>query len=141
MIRRMTLAAAALVGMAASATAQQTPPDLKGTWTGTFTGGVRQGGGQLAPADEASHFVHPGDRNYTLAITEQDGRGFKGTWSSVLGSETLQGVIRLDDRTLLMVDTDSSIEATLISPAEMEFCNHTVDTSDHFSFCFLLRKQ
>ena len=104
--RTMALSAVAVIGMAGLATAQTAPPDLKGTWTGTFTGGVRQGGGQLAPADEPSHFVHPGERDYTLTITDQDGRGFAGTWRSVLGSENLQGVIRLDDRTLLMVDTE-----------------------------------
>ena len=59
----------------------------------------------------------------------------------MLGSENLQGVIRLDDRALLMVDSDSSLEATLLSSTEMELCNHTVNAADHFSFCFLLRKQ
>ena len=58
-----------------------------------------------------------------------------------LGSEKLQGVIRLDDRTLLMVDTDLSLQANLLSSTEMEFCNQTVSVTDHFSFCFLLRKQ
>ena len=78
----VTLASAAVIGITSLAIAQAAPPDLKGTWTGTFTGGVRQGGGQLAPADETSHFVHPGEHDYTLTITEQDGRGFRGTWSS-----------------------------------------------------------
>ena len=123
------------------ALADEGVPDLKGTWVGTFTGGVRQGGGQLAPADQAPRFVHPGDREYTLTIDKQDGRGFTGTWSSVLGKEALQGVVRLDNKTLLIVDTDSSQVATLFSPAEMEFCNHTVSATDHFSFCFLLKKQ
>ncbi len=138
---RMVLASALLVGVAGAAVAEDAVPNLVGKWTGTFTGGVRHGGGQLAPPDEGADFVHPGDRTYTLAIDKQDGRGFTGTWSSVLGSETLQGVIRLDDKTLLIVDTDSSEEATLLSPTEMEFCNHTVTTSDHFSFCFLLKKE
>jgi hypothetical protein len=138
--RRMVLATAAVIGMAGLVTAQEAPPDLRGTWTGTFTGGVRQGGGQLAPADDVSRFVRPGERDYTLTITEQDGRGFRGTWSSVVGSENLQGVIRLDNRRLLMLDSDSQLEATLLSSTEMELCNNTLTVTDHFSFCFLLRK-
>ena len=75
-----------------------------------------------------------------MTIDKQDGRGFTGSWSSVLGSEDMQGVIRLDNKTLLIVDTDSSETATLLSATEMEFCNHTATTSDRFSFCFLLKK-
>src|SRR5262245_6269838 len=141
MARLTVIVAAAVIGLAAAATAQDAVPNLVGKWTGTFTGGVRQGGGQLGPTDAAPRFVHPGDRDYTLTVAEQDGRGFKGTWSSVLGAEKAQGVIRLDNKTLLIVDDDSSLHATLLSPTEMELCNHSVTTTDHFSFCFLLKKQ
>ena len=137
MARAMVVAAVLWAGVAVA----EDVPNLVGKWSGTFTGGVRTGGGQLAPSDAAPRFVHPGDRVYTLTVGEQDGRGFKGTWSSTLGSEPLQGVIRLDNKTLLMVDPDSSQEATLLSPTEMEFCNHTVNATDHFSFCFLLKKE
>ncbi len=136
------LIAAVMVGAAVEPVlAQDAAPDLVGKWTGTFTGGVRFGGGQLGPADGKAAFVHPGDRTYTLTIDKQDGRGFTGAWASVLGSEDMQGVIRLDNKTLLLVDTDSTQVATLLSPTEMEFCNHTVTTSDRFTFCFLLKKE
>jgi hypothetical protein len=141
MIGKIVLAALLTGAIAGPALADDAVPNLVEKWTGTFTGGVRYGGGQLAPADQAADFVHPGDRTYTLAIDKQDGRGFTGAWSSVLGSEAMQGVVRLDGKTLLIVDTDSSEVATLLSPTEMEFCNHTVNTSDRFSFCFLLRKE
>ena len=62
-------------------------PDLTGKWTGVFTGGVRFGGGDLAPADETPTFVHPEGRpEYTLTIEKQEGRGLMGTWGSVDGS-------------------------------------------------------
>ena len=141
MIGKIALAAMLLGVMTGLALADDAVPDLTGKWTGTFTGGVRYGGGQLGPADQKANFVHPGDRAYTLTIDKQDGRGFTGSWSSVLGSEDMQGVIRLDNKTLLIVDTDSSETATLLSATEMEFCNHTVTTSDRFSFCFLLKKE
>jgi hypothetical protein len=123
------------------ASAQDLPPNIVATWTGTFTGGVRTGGGQLANANETATYVNPGDNVYTLTITEQEGRGFKGTWGTGLGSEEMQGVIRLDNRTILTVDVDSTQIGTLLSENELEFCNHTVNITDRFSFCFLLRKQ
>ena len=141
MIGKIVLSAMLIGATTGSALADDAIPDLVGKWTGTFTGGVRHGGGQLGPANEGADFVHPGDRTYTLAIDKQDGRGFTGTWSSVLGSEEMQGVIKLDNKTLLVVDTDSTELGTLLSPTEMEFCNHTVSPSDHFSFCFLLKKE
>lgn len=69
------------------ATAADAIPNLVGTWTGTFTGGVRSGGGDLAPADPKPTFVDERmNRLYTLRIDEQQGRGITGTWSSVSGS-------------------------------------------------------
>ena len=50
-VRTAIVAAAAALSLAGPAAAQDAPPDITGVWTGTFTGGVRSGGGQLAPAD------------------------------------------------------------------------------------------
>lgn len=133
--------AAGLVASAAPSFAEDVP-DLTGKWTGAVTGGVRFGGGDLAPADETPTFVHPAGRpEYTLTIEKQEGRGLMGTWGSVDGSETIQGVIRLDNTELLLVDEDSFFHARLLSAAEMEFCNQTLALNERFSFCFLLRKQ
>jgi hypothetical protein len=93
------LGAALAFGVHGIATAEDAIPNLIGTWTGTFTGGVRSGGGNLAPADPQPTFVHEGmNRQYTLKIDEQQGRGVIGTWSSVSGSERIQGVVRLDTK-------------------------------------------
>ena len=64
-----------------------------------------------------------------------------GTWASVNGGESIQGVIRLDNTELLFVDEDSFFHGRLISAAEMEFCNQTIDMNQRFAFCFLLKKQ
>ena len=141
MLGKIVLTAMLMGGIAGAALADDAVPNLVGKWSGTFTGGVRYGGGQLGPTDKTAVFVHPGDRTYTLTVDKQDGRGFTGSWSSVLGSEDMQGVVRLDNKTLLIVDTDSTETATLLSATEMEFCNHTVTATDRFSFCFLLKKE
>ena len=120
----------------------QDAPDLTGKWTGAFTGGVRFGGGDLAPGDETPTFVHAEGRpEYTLTIEKQEGRGLMGTWGSVNGSETIQGVLRLDNTELLLVDEDSFFDARLVSATEMEFCNRTIAMNERFAFCFLLKKE
>lgn len=120
----------------------QDVPDLTGEWTGSVTGGVRFGGGDLAPADVTPTFVHPeGRAEYTLTIAEQDGRGLMGTWGSISGSEAVQGVIRLDNTELLFVDGDSFFQGRLISATEMELCNQTIGPDKLFSLCVILKKQ
>jgi hypothetical protein len=140
--RAVFVAAAFLACGALQAAAESGVPNLVGTWTGTFTGGVRFGGGDLAPTDTAPTFVHEGmNRQYTLKTVEQNGRGIRGTWSSVKGSEDIQGVIRLDNQTVLFVDPDSYETARILSPGELEFCNQTTNPKDRFAFCFLLKRQ
>jgi hypothetical protein len=140
--RAQLAAVAMLVCSTIGAAAQGDIPNLVGTWTGTFTGGVRKGGGDLAPADATPTFVHEGmNRAYTLKIVEQNGRGIVGSWSSVKGSEDIQGVIRLDNQTVLFVDPDSYQSARILSTSELEFCNQITNAKDRFAFCFLLKRQ
>ena len=136
------LGAVLALNVSGIAAAEDAIPNLAGTWTGTFLGGVRSGGGDLAPADPKPTFVNENmNRVYTLKIDEQQGRGIIGTWSSVSGSERIQGVVRLDNQTVLFVDTDSYQTAKIISANELEFCNQTTNAKDMFAFCFLLKRQ
>ena len=138
----IAVGAALAFGVSGIAAADDAIPNLVGTWTGTFTGGVRSGGGDLAPADPKPTFVNENmNRVYTLRIDEQQGRGIIGTWSSVSGSERIQGVVRLDNQTVLFVDTDSYETARVVSANELEFCNQTTNAKDMFAFCFLLKRQ
>ena len=140
--RIMYLIFAAGLGVSVTPVIAQDAPDLTGKWTGAFTGGVRFGGGDLAPGDETPTFVHAEGRpEYTLTIEKQEGRGLMGNWASVNGSETIQGVVRLDNTELLFVDEDSFFHARLVSATEMEFCNQTLALNERFALCFLLKKQ
>jgi hypothetical protein len=133
--------AAVAVASLVSARADEAVPNLVGSWTGTFTGGVRLGGGDLAPADSTPNFVQEGmSRQYTLKVEQQQGRGLMGTWSSTKGSERIQGVVRLDNQTILFVDPDSYLTARILSPNEIEMCNQTTNGKDMFAFCFRLRR-
>jgi hypothetical protein len=141
-IRRAIAVLGAVFAFSGITRADNVIPNLIGTWTGTFTGGVRLGGGDLAPTDPKPTFVHEGmNRSYTLKIDEQQGRGVIGTWSSSKGGERIQGVVRLDNETVLFVDEDSYLTAKVLSSTELEFCNQTTNGKDMFSFCFLLKKQ
>jgi len=135
------LGAALALNVSGIAAAEDAIPNLVGTWTGTFVGGVRSGGGDLAPADAQPTFVHENMPRRTLTIEQQQGRGIIGAWSSVSGSERIQGVVRLDNQTVLFVDTDSYQTAKIISANELEFCNQTTNAKDMFAFCFLLKRQ
>jgi hypothetical protein len=137
----LVLSTAVAVSASVTASADEAIPNLVGSWTGTFTGGVRLGGGDLAPADPTPTFVHEGmNRQYVLKIEQQQGRGLIGTWSSTKGGERIQGVIRLDNQTVLLVDPDSYLTARILSPNEIELCNQTTNAKDRFAFCFRLRR-
>src|SRR5215213_7932613 len=72
----VVIGAALAFGVSGIAAAEDAIPSLVGTWTGTFVGGVRSGGGDLAPADSKPTFVNENmNRVYTLKIDEQQGRG------------------------------------------------------------------
>ena len=132
------LAAAVIAG---AAIAQDAPPDITGKWTGTYTGGVRSGGGDLHAAYDTPKFVKAGDITFTVLVDEQDGRGFTGTVGADFGSQALQGVIRMDNETLLIVDEDTSITATLLSDNGMEFCSHSLNESERLTTCLLLKRE
>lgn len=132
------LAAAVIAG---AAIAQGAPPDITGKWTGTYTGGVRSGGGDLHAAYDLPKFVEAGDITFTLSVDEQEGRGFTGTLGADFGTQALQGVIRMENKTLLIVDEDISLTATLFSDSEMEFCSHSANESERLTTCLLLTRE
>lgn len=135
------LAMAVAVGMAAGgAAAEDGVPDLVGTWTGTYTGGVRLGGDLGTPSPTPTT-VKPGDREIRLTIATQDGRGLIGTVGTGDRHQPIHGVIRMDNRTVLLTDRDSVNQAVLLSGDEMELCHQTTEADEMSAFCFVLRRE
>ncbi|MCP4384571.1 MAG: hypothetical protein GY798_24690 [Hyphomicrobiales bacterium] len=131
----------AAVLLTGAVAAQEAAPDITGKWTGTYTGGVRGGGGELHEAYDPPRFVEAGDITFTLMIDEQKGRGFVGSLGADFGTQALQGVIRLDNKTLLIVDEDTSLTATLLSSDQMEFCAHSQNPSERLTTCLSLTRE
>jgi len=120
--------------------AQDATPDIAGVWSGKVEAGVSQGKQGHEP-----DVVEPTFGNYeltfTLAIKEQEGRAIVGTWSSPNHSEAIFGVLRRDNRTLLLVDEDSYFDGLLLSPTSMELCLAETQADAMGAWCLLMEKQ
>jgi hypothetical protein len=107
-------------------------PDLKGTWTGHLVG-MRHGKGDPVAhrADKGLRTVTAADM--TLTIDFQEGRVFSGTHSSGKGKtkETVIGVIRSDNKNVVMTDDDSFFLAKLLAPDKLEVVWSEVEYPEH----------
>jgi hypothetical protein len=105
-------------------------PDLRGTWTGHLVG-MKHGKG-----DPKSHRVDKGLRkltavDMTLKIDFQEGRVFSGTHSSAKNKETVIGVIRSDNKSVVMTDDDSFFFGKLLAPDKLELVWSEVEYPEH----------
>lgn len=106
----------------------QTPPDLKGTWSGPWKS-VVYGNNPHHPGHE-THANPPRLREiaFTFEIQGHDGRMFWGQhWSNnTMLKEPFAAVIMPDGRTILGSDTDGSFSGSIIGQDRMELCyTHT----------------
>ncbi|MCP4328466.1 MAG: hypothetical protein GY791_08535 [Alphaproteobacteria bacterium] len=127
------------VAIGTSAFADSSVPNLVGTWSGSGNEGAVQGTlGHQASRQEPVF----ADRSilWTLKIDRHDGRGLIGFWSSPTHVETLVGVIRSDNESLLFSDEDSLFQAKLLSPTSMEVCAQE-SGSALIATCRVLEKQ
>jgi hypothetical protein len=115
-------------------------PDLAGVWSGKVEAGISRGTQGHEP-----HVAEPTFGNYeltfTLAIREQKGRAVVGTWSSPNHSEQVMGVIRRDNKNLILVDEDSHFDGLLLSPTSMELCLSETHQHAMGAWCLLMEKQ
>jgi len=115
-------------------------PNLVGKWSGKVEAGISQG-----PQGHEPHIAKPTFGNYqltfTLAVSEQQGRALKGSWSSDNHSEQVMGVIRRNNKNLILVDEDSHFEGLLLSPTSMELCLWETHQLAMGVWCLLMEKQ
>lgn len=91
-------------------------PDLKGVWEGKV---------QVAGFGELGHTEHTVKPVFktvelTIRITAQEGMVFSGFKESKKAKEEMLGLIKPDNKSIYMSDTDGYYIGTLISPDEME---------------------
>ena len=138
------LAASAATRLAiGAANAESAIPDLKGVWTGKFTGGFLFGDMTHLEDPTVPKSVAKKETQWIVTIEKQDGTGLAGTVTAAGSTkvETILGVIRHDGKTILFSDNDTTFQAVLISPTEMEVCAQEAGTTDIVAACWLLKKQ
>jgi hypothetical protein len=129
-----SLIVAGVLTASGSAVAQQSYPDLKGTWIGP---GVTLAMGKTEhrqPEDTGLRFR---EDSWTLVIDRQEGNRFTGTRGRTEGTrrDPILGVIRADRRTIHMVDDDGTFLTILTGPDTMEMCRTEVDADSQGVSC------
>lgn len=119
---RPMIAFLALFAMASGAPAQ-TPPDLKGTWSGPFKTAILGNNPHHPGAESPADPPRIREIDFTFDIEGQDGRLVWGrSWSNPERKEPFVGTITADGKVMLGVDTDGSISADIAEPERMELC-------------------
>ena len=130
-----------VAALSPAAIAQQSYPNLKGTWTGQ-THSLRQG--------NADHFPDTGEAGpvfveapWILVVDRQEGNRFTGTRVRTEGTrrDPVLGVIRADRKTIHMVDDDGTFLTILTAPDTLEMCRTEVTAASMLVGCRQLTRQ
>jgi hypothetical protein len=123
------------------AVAQQSYPELKGTWIGP---------GQSVTQGKMDHWPNTGETgpvfregSWTLVVDRQEGNRFTGSHGLTEGTrrDPILGVIRADQRTIHMVDDDGTFLTILSGPDAMEMCRTEVTAASRLVSCRQLTRQ
>ena len=143
-MRHLVIAALFILVLVSSATgraaAQQSIPDLRGTWKGQSESVVRGSG--TGTHHEASSAAEPRFTSvpFTLIIDKQNGRRFSGTFSSARSTEPVIAVLSRTG-TIYMVDNDAHAWGTLLAPDRMELCYLHQTPATRIASCTEFTKQ
>ncbi|CAN5334922.1 hypothetical protein BH10PSE6_BH10PSE6_23900 [soil metagenome] len=137
-VRRLTLAAAAILASAGSAGAQNSI-DMKGTWVGTGLA-IVSGPAQHHPSNEPSK---PADNHrlteleYTVIITGQDGRRFWGTGNSKYRKgDRIIGSLSTDGKQIHWVGDEGYSDGTIMDSDTFDACYRHVNDKSALVTCF-----
>ncbi|MET0532480.1 MAG: hypothetical protein ABW003_29870 [Microvirga sp.] len=132
---------AGVFAVSGSAVAQQSYPDLKGTWVGP---------GQSVTQGKTDHWPNSGETgpvfregSWTFVVDRQDGNRFTGSRGLTGGArrDVVIAVIREDRRTIHMVDDDGTFHSILTGPDTMEMCRTEVTADSRIVGCAQLTRQ
>jgi hypothetical protein len=124
---------------AAPAAAQNTVPDLRGTWKGESESIVVAGANPHHPAAKTAE-PRMSSVPFTLTIDKQDGRRFSGTFSSAKHKETVVAVVSRSG-TIFLADDDGYTRGTMLAPTRMELCYLMSKAASRVASCVELTKQ
>jgi hypothetical protein len=124
---------------AAPAAAQDTPPDMRGTWKGDSES-IVLGRGNPHHAGPKVNMPRLSSIPFTMTIDMQDGRRFSGKFSSPKSSESIIAVIS-HAGTIYMVDDDGWTSGTMLAPGKMELCYMARIRDDRVASCTVMTKQ
>ncbi len=123
-MRCLVFALALLGGAATAVPAQDSPPDLKGTWSGKGKSIVFGSLTHHPGSQTASDPPRVRDIETTHTVEGQEGRVAWGHSSSAVADtkEPFAWAIASDNRSIVGADMDGYFRITLISPDRMEKC-------------------
>jgi hypothetical protein len=132
---------AALVSLCPAAIPQQSYPDLKGKWIGPGQSVTQGRTDQWPDTGESGPVFREG--SWTVTIDRQEGNRFTGSQGMTEGTrrDQILGVIRADQKTILMIDDDGTFFTTLTGPDTMEMCRTEITFNSHLVGCRQLARQ
>jgi len=124
-----------------TALAQQSYPDLKGKWIGPGQSVTDGKTDQWPNTGETGPVFREG--SWTVIIDRQEGNRFTGSQGMTDGNrrDQLLGVIRADQKNILMIDDDGTFLATLTGTDTMEMCRTEITFNSHLVGCRQLARQ
>ena len=131
---RFAVTVIATMGLFATvAAAEQSYPDLKGTWIGAGTGAFVTAlqFGTKAVAENVE---------LTLVIDQQSGKHFAGTISSSQDAQPFSGVIK-SDGSILMSQPSGFVEARLSGVDAIETCYVRISAFSQMATCEELKRE
>ncbi len=120
------------------AAAQDSFPNLLGTWKGDSESIVVSGGNAHHPGKSAGPRMS--SVPFTLVIDKQDGRRISGTFASAKHKEIVIAVISRNGA-IYMVDDDGYSIGTMLSPTRLELCYLKRASSGSVASCTEMTKQ
>ena len=137
--------ALALVGAVTAARAQDTIPDLKGTWSGKGKSIVFGNNPHHPGSQTAADPPRVSDIEATYVVDGQDGRLAWGRSSSAVADtqEPFAWAISNDNKSIVGADRDGYFRITLISPDRMEKCyvhNGTSPSGSIVATCYVMER-